>query len=65
VTGLRKRRVVVVLKSDNSIKGVLWGLGPRWVVLKDAAQLQGRQETPVDGEVVIERRNVDYFQVLP
>ena len=61
-----RRRVLVNLKTGKAVAGVLWTRRRRLLVLKDATLYEGR-EAPVsiDGDVVIERSNVDFVQVLP
>ncbi len=61
-----KRRVIVNLKTEKAFAGVLWAKRGALLVLKDAFVLEAaRDAVKVDGEVVIERSNVDYIQVLP
>lgn len=61
-----RRRVLVNLKTGKAVSGVLWTRRRRLLVLKDAT-LYERRDAPVsiDGDVVIERSNVDFVQVLP
>ncbi len=59
------RRVIVNTKTDRSFRGVLWRQRAGYLVLRNAELLKPRGETArVDGEVVIERENVDFVQVL-
>jgi hypothetical protein len=61
------RRVLVTLVSDEAtaLQGVLWSSRGAWFTLKDAAVLKARMPpAPLDGEVVIHRRNIAFFQVL-
>lgn len=64
-----RRRVVVNLKSDKAIVGVLWAKRGPLLVLKDATLLEATTSSPhqtrLDGEVLVERGNVDFVQVLP
>lgn len=65
-----RRRVVVNLKSDKAIVGVLWAKRGPLLVLKDTTLLEpsttgAPHQTRLDGEVLVERRNVDFVQVLP
>ena len=60
-----KRRVIVNTKTDRAFRGVLWRKAWGYLVLRDAEMLKGRGETvPMDGEVLIERVNVDFIQVV-
>ena len=60
------RRVIVNTKTAQSFRGVLWRKRGSFLVLKDTELLaQNGSRTTVDGEVVIERSNVDFIQVLP
>ena len=59
------RRVIVNTKTERAFRGVLWRKRWGYLVLRNAELLKGSGETaPVDGEVVIERGNVDFVQVL-
>ncbi len=60
-----KRRVIVNLKTERAFRGVLWRRRWGYLVLRQAEMLRpGGETTPVDGEVLIERANVDFVQVL-
>jgi hypothetical protein len=63
----RLRLVVVNLKdSDTAILGVLWQQAGPWIVLKEAYVLTGgREPVKADGEIVVEKANVSFYQVLP
>lgn len=64
-TALR-RRVVINLKSDKAIAGVLVAKRGRLLIVKGAELFEGRDKpTRVDGEVVILLADVDFIQVLP
>lgn len=60
------RRVIVNLVSDpdHAVSGVLWDTRGTWLVLRDAAVLQSDgRATPMDGELVVDRRNIAFVQV--
>ncbi len=60
-----RRRVIVNLKSNKAFAGLLWAQRGPLLILKDAQLLEGgREATRVDGEVIVERSNVDFVQVL-
>lgn len=61
-----RRRALVSLKTGNAVSGVIvrgWG---RWVVVADAMvhDAAAPGSTPADGEIWIERVNVDYVQSI-
>jgi small nuclear ribonucleoprotein (snRNP)-like protein len=59
------RRVSVSLKTGKAIDGVLVTARGPLLVVKNARLLEaGRAPQPLDGDVVIERTNVDFTQVL-
>lgn len=61
-----RRRVLVNLKTGKALEGVLWTRRRGVLVLKDATLLEPKaQPVPVDGEVLIERANVDFVQIAP
>jgi hypothetical protein len=62
---LRRRCIVNLRGSDDSIEGVLWSRRGRWVLLKDARLLQADgTEHPADGEILIDRDQVNFLQVF-
>lgn len=61
---LVRRRVVVNLLTDRAFVGILWAQRGPLLVLRDAVMHEpGRQPSPVDGEVVIERDQVEFIQI--
>jgi hypothetical protein len=63
------RRVVLITlvsDGDTALRGVLWASRGAWFTLRQAAAIKSRaQPMPMDGEIVIHRSNVAFFQVLP
>lgn len=60
-----RRQVVVNTKTDRAFRGILWRKAWGYVVLRNAELVKAGGETVrMDGEVVIERSNVDFLQVL-
>jgi hypothetical protein len=56
---------VVVNLADKAFAGILWAKRGPLLVLKDAVLMQhGAADTPMDGEVLVERSKVDFIQVL-
>lgn len=68
---LVSRRLLVSLipvagAPDRAVRGVLWEQRGPCLVLKAAELIETGQEVRrVDGEIVVERRNIDFIQVLP
>ena len=59
------RQVVVNTKTDRAFRGVLWDRQGDYLVLRNTEMLRGRGEvTPMDGEVVIDKDNIDFIQVI-
>ena len=59
------RRVVVNLLSGRAVEGVLVRQTGPLLHIKDAVLHEpGAEPSPVDGEVVIERPQVDFIQAL-
>jgi hypothetical protein len=64
-TALR-RRVLVNLRTEKAFSGIIWAKRGPLIILRDAAILEsGRPPVAMDGELLIERSNVDFIQVLP
>lgn len=61
-----RRHVVVNLKSGTSIKGVLYDVHRDVLVIRHAsvAPAKAREFTEADGEQLIDRRDVDWIQLL-
>lgn len=56
------------LKDDptTAIRGVLWSSRGAWLVVKEPVALRaGQVPAQIDGDVVVHRSNVAFFQVLP
>jgi len=48
------------------MQGVVWAVNGRWITLRSVSMLKaGGAPTPVDGEIVVDRHNVAFMQVLP
>ena len=61
-----RRRVLVNLKTEKAFRGVLFAKRGLLLVLKDVELLEaGREPVRIDGDVLVERPNVDFVQVLP
>lgn len=59
------RRVVVNLLSGTAITGVIVKTSGPLYVLRDAAILRDTGEAvPADGELVVDKANVDYIQAV-
>jgi small nuclear ribonucleoprotein (snRNP)-like protein len=59
------KNVVVNLKTGTVFRGVLWRKRGDYLVLRNAEMLRSKNEKiPVDGEVVLDARNVDFIQVV-
>jgi hypothetical protein len=62
---LRRRCIVNLRGTDDSIEGLLWSRRGRWVLLKDARLLRANGTIdPADGEILIDRDQVGFLQVL-
>lgn len=60
-----RRTVLVNLRSGNALRGVLWATPAPLLVLRGTSLLEpGRDPVGLDGEVIVERTNVDFVQVL-
>lgn len=64
VRTMRRRQVVVNLASGRSFRGILWAKRGPLLVLREATLLEAGQAVTVDGEVVVERRTIEWVQVL-
>ncbi len=58
------RRVIVVTKTDRTFRGILWRRRRGFLVLHQAELLEHGKAVAMDGELVIERANLDFIQVL-
>ena len=58
---------IVNLKSGTSFRCVVWKVAGSFVVLRNVRALQVQSkphEQDVDGEVVVNRSDIDFFQVV-
>lgn len=59
------RRVVVNLLSGTAISGVITKSSGPLLILRDAQVMQpDSQPSDVDGEIVVDKSNVDFIQAL-
>lgn len=56
--------VIVNTKTARAFRGVLWAKRRDHLVLRNAELLKRGEAVPIDGDVLIERANVDFIQVL-
>ncbi len=56
--------VIINLKTDKAFRGVMWSQNRDLLVLRQVTLLEHGQEAEVDGEVVVERANIDFIQVV-
>lgn len=61
-----RRKILINTKTDRTFRGILWKTTGRYLVLKNAEVLLEKNQSrmTMDGEVVIERSNVDFIQVI-
>jgi hypothetical protein len=62
-----RRKVVVNLKSEDAIKGVLYKADRQVLVLRDAwfHKAGDAPRKPIDGEALIQRTEIAFMQILP
>lgn len=61
---LVRRKVVVNMLTDRAFVGVLWAKrGPLLVLRNVTMHEPGAEPTTVDGEVVVERDQVEFIQI--
>jgi len=62
---LIRRQVVVNMRGDRAFRGVLWDQRGPLLVLRNAVLHEpGQEPRGVDGEVVVERRSVEFIQFV-
>lgn len=62
---LRKHSIILNTKDGSTFKGVLWRKFGGLIELRAAEMIAPTaQSVPVDGQLIIERSNVSYYQVL-
>jgi small nuclear ribonucleoprotein (snRNP)-like protein len=61
---LVRRKVVVNLHSNRAFVGILWAQRGPLLVLRNAIMHEpGAKPSPIDGELVVERAQVEFIQV--
>lgn len=58
-----RRRMIINMKDGSAFSCLLWRRGRRLLQLRDVTLFAEGQTRPVDGEVVIERRDVAFMQL--
>ncbi len=59
-----RKRVLVSLRSGRAVTGVLWTQRGRSLVLKSAELLEpGSEAVPMDGDLLLDRDQVEWVQV--
>lgn len=61
---MTRRTVIVNLKTSKAFRGVLWKERGGILVLRQADLHEKGTVVTVDGEVVLERSNVDFVQLV-
>jgi hypothetical protein len=64
LAGLTRQEVVVQLKDDRSIRGFLKAHYPGAVVIADPRYLDEVQPVDLEGDVIVDRANISWLQVL-
>lgn len=60
-----RQTVVVNTKTGKAFRGVFFGARGPLLVLRQATLLEPGHAVAVDGEVLVERSNIDFLQVVP
>lgn len=55
--------LLINTKTDKAFRGVLWSETRDYLILRNAVLIAG-EETPIDGELLVERTNIDFIQIV-
>lgn len=55
--------VVLIMKSGQTMAGVVWEMRGKWVLLKGASLVQGDKVLPLDGDIVVAQSDVLLYQI--
>jgi hypothetical protein len=59
------REVLVSLLSGRAVRGVLWQSAGDYILLRSCTLYEkGVEPTPCDGEVLLDKANVEYIQIV-
>lgn len=58
------RKVLVSLFSGNAVSGVLVTAGPLFILKGCLVHETGNESASADGDIVIDRANIDYVQIV-
>lgn len=58
-----RKQVIVTLKDGSAFAGVLFAVDPEVVVLRNTVSLGDEKRVPVDGEVLLERGEIAFYQM--
>ena len=59
-----RRRMLINLKNGKAFSGILWKRDRRLLLLRDAVLFEDGQTRPLDGEIIVDRRDVDFMQIV-
>ena len=62
---LYRHRVLLTTRTGRTFAGIVWVRRGPLLILIDAEAVDGGRQVPLDGQLVIDRANVDFVQVLP
>lgn len=60
---LARKKAIVNLKTNVSFRGIIWYTTARYIIMRNAEFL-GDNPKNLDGEVVVERKEVQFIQVI-
>lgn len=59
-----KQTVICNTKTGKTFRGILWRKSGPLLVLRNAEMLDGAAVLPMDGELIVQRDNLDFLQVM-
>ena len=60
---LARKKAIINLKTNVSFRGIIWYTTGRYIIMRNA-ELLGDNPKQLDGEVIIERKEVEFIQVI-
>lgn len=58
-----RKSVIVTLKDGSAFAGILFAVDPEIVVLRNTISIGDEKRLPVDGEVLLERGEIAFYQL--
>jgi small nuclear ribonucleoprotein (snRNP)-like protein len=57
------KKSIVYLKTNSSFRGIIWSVDSQFLVMKNTEMLKNDGVKVLDGDVLIQRNDIEFIQV--